>query len=422
MKKILVLAYAISPTRGSEYSVAWNYVSNMSIENELVVLFGTSANHMGEIDEIVQLSIKNPIKNVEFIPVLPNKLATILNLLNKKKLFVYSFYLAYTIWHKQAYKIAKELTNKERFDLVHFVGPIGYREPGYLWKLNLPYIWGPIGGTNNLSLKMLPALNFRGILKLGFRTIANTIQLHFKYRIKNAIKACDVLLTATTENKYIVDRVFKVNSIYLPENGITTTINLKEKKTDIDKIRLIWIGSIDERKALITLLRALSQVKDLEKVELHVVGDGPLKLKLKAFCKLNKIDKSIIWHGSVSRERVFEILRDSDLHIITSLSEGNPTTVWETLSLGIPTLTIDHCGMRDTITDGCGIKIPLSSYNQVIHDIAFSLNKIINKEIDIYLLSKGATERASIYTWTKRIEFFEQMYDLAISQYKLKRR
>jgi hypothetical protein len=25
---------------------------------------------------------------------------------------------------------------------------IGYREPGYLWKLNVPFVWGPMGGTN----------------------------------------------------------------------------------------------------------------------------------------------------------------------------------------------------------------------------------------------------------------------------------
>ncbi len=38
-KKILVLAYMLSPYKGSEYSVAWNYVSYMSKQNDLVVLF-----------------------------------------------------------------------------------------------------------------------------------------------------------------------------------------------------------------------------------------------------------------------------------------------------------------------------------------------------------------------------------------------
>ena len=33
-RKILVMAYAISPNKGSEFSVAWNYVKNMSEENK----------------------------------------------------------------------------------------------------------------------------------------------------------------------------------------------------------------------------------------------------------------------------------------------------------------------------------------------------------------------------------------------------
>ena len=30
-KKILVMAYAISPSRGSEYAVAWNYIINIPV-------------------------------------------------------------------------------------------------------------------------------------------------------------------------------------------------------------------------------------------------------------------------------------------------------------------------------------------------------------------------------------------------------
>lgn len=44
---ILVLAYLLSPSKGSEYSVAWNYVTHMSKKNNLTVLYGASGNQMG---------------------------------------------------------------------------------------------------------------------------------------------------------------------------------------------------------------------------------------------------------------------------------------------------------------------------------------------------------------------------------------
>ena len=46
-KHILVLAYMLSPYKGSEFSVAWNYVTEMSKDNNLTVLYGISGKHMG---------------------------------------------------------------------------------------------------------------------------------------------------------------------------------------------------------------------------------------------------------------------------------------------------------------------------------------------------------------------------------------
>ena len=44
---ILVLAAFISPTKGSEYSVAWNYVKHMSKYNNLTVVYGASGDVLG---------------------------------------------------------------------------------------------------------------------------------------------------------------------------------------------------------------------------------------------------------------------------------------------------------------------------------------------------------------------------------------
>lgn len=71
-KNILVLAYAISPIRGSEFSVAWNYINEMSKDNDLVVLYGSAGNHMGDFDELESWLFTYSIPNVRFVPVYPN--------------------------------------------------------------------------------------------------------------------------------------------------------------------------------------------------------------------------------------------------------------------------------------------------------------------------------------------------------------
>lgn len=155
MRNILVLAYQLSPTKGSEYSVAWNYVARMSKYNRLTVLYGVSGTHLGDCDEMEEFAKTKGLPNVKFVCVKPNRWTNTLNWCNRHNFLNYTFYFAYQVWQKQVYKEAKNLVKHENFDLIHFVGPIGYREPGYLWKLNLPYMWGPIGGANKASTILL---------------------------------------------------------------------------------------------------------------------------------------------------------------------------------------------------------------------------------------------------------------------------
>ena len=144
-----MLAYAISPTRGSEYSVAWNYVTHMSKYHKLTVIYGASGDNMGDTAEMEAYIQKNASTNIRFVAVKPDKWANLLNWPNRHGIFVYTFYYAYKRWHWLVYQKVLEILDKEHFDLIHYVGMIGYREPGYLWNLGLPYIWGPVSGANN---------------------------------------------------------------------------------------------------------------------------------------------------------------------------------------------------------------------------------------------------------------------------------
>ena len=41
---------------------------------------------------------------------------------------------------------------------------VGYREPGYLWKIEKPFVWGPIGGLENSPWRFLPSLGIKGFM------------------------------------------------------------------------------------------------------------------------------------------------------------------------------------------------------------------------------------------------------------------
>lgn len=412
-KKILVLAYMLSPYRGSEYSVAWNYVINMSKQNDLTVLYGASGEHMGDCDEMEQHIKEHPISGVRLIPIYPNKLVNILNWPNRKGIFVYTFYYAYRVWMKLAYKKAKVLVEKEHFDLIHYVGMIGYREPGYLWKLGLPYVWGPVGGVNNPPRQLLERMPWMSKMKHTFRSVANTIQFHTKRRLKKALAATDVLMTATSENQACFKAVHHKDSICLPENAITESISLDESKFDHpDKFRFMVVGTLDARKSVGIFLEALTQLKHKDCLLVDVVGDGPLRESLKQYATMHGLVDMMVWHGQLPREKAVALFRNAHLHVITSVSEGNPTTIWEAMSYGVPTLSFDHCGMHDTLRDGAGVLVPIApTYEECVRGVAGHIDALLEQPEQFRQLAEATLKRAREYTWDKREQFLNELYD-----------
>lgn len=415
------MAYAISPYRGSEYAVAWNYVMHMSKNNNLTVLYGTSDEHIGETDTIDKYLKEHTVKNVRFIAVQPNILTNLLNWPNRNGLFVYTFYYAFAVWQRTAYNVAKEIIKTEHFDLVHNVGPIGYREPGYLWKLGLPYIWGPVGGANNAPLQLMKHMPLIGRMKQTFRNVANIIQFHTKHRLKLALKATDVLLTATSENQRKFKKVYHKDSIYFPENCITGEITLDESKFDNpSKYNIIAIGTLDSRKSIGIFLESLVQVYNRDMLHVDIVGDGPLRDNLQRFAKENGLDKLITWYGQLPRVKAVKVFNSAHLHVITSVSEGNPTTIWEAMSYGVPTMSFDHCGMHDTICDRCGIRVPIAKrYEDCVADIARNIDELLEHPERFHQLAHGVLECAKRYTWNEREKFLnEEIYVKAIENHK----
>lgn len=100
MKTVLILAYQLSPSRGSEYSVGWNFVAEISKCHRVIVLYGASGDHMDETSEVEEYAAKNVTPNIEFVAVRAGVVANAINRLNKAGLHPF-FYFAFQIWQKR---------------------------------------------------------------------------------------------------------------------------------------------------------------------------------------------------------------------------------------------------------------------------------------------------------------------------------
>ncbi len=405
MKKILLITFDISPYRGSEASVSWNYVTNMNQYYMLYVIYAK-----GE-EEIKDYCETNKIENVSFICI-PNKMP-----FGNGVLRLVSNYFNFKRWHHDVYKYAKIFCKSHEIDIIHYLNPIGFKEPGFCWKIDVPYVWGPMKGVDNRPFPLYPALSYQGKINALTRRFFHNIALRCSYRVCCAIKRADVIFSAVPNTVKQLNRIHNCESIYLPENGIMKMYTNSPIYYDgIEPLRLIWIGAIVETKGLTILLDALKCLKPVN-WHLDVIGAGRQEAKCKQIAKSYSILNRITWHGQIKRNQVFEILRHSHLHIITSLGEGNPTIIWEAMSFGVPTMTLDHCGMSAVICEKCGIKIKIHSYRQVVQDIAQNINEIIERPSLIEKFSLGVLECSKKFMWASRLGLYRNVYDKVIDKY-----
>ena len=407
MRTILLITYDISPYKGSEASVSWNYVSNMGGQNHIIVLYGK-----GKDDIEKYLSIHR-LPNVEFINV-PYHDVT-----GKGLWLDIKYNLNYRKWQYSTFLIAQKIIGEKHVDVIHYLNPIGFKEPGFCWKIkNVPYVWGPIQGVENRPIALFPALSFKGKVNALVRRVVHNGMLWCLPRVRQALKRADVVFAATPNTVKQLKSIHHVDAIYLPENGI-----LKVERTEPvvmkDVLHLIWVGSIDERKALGILISALGRLKH-SNWHLDVLGDGALRGKCAQQARSLNIYDKITFHGRVDRTQVQLVFAQSHIHVISSLGEGNPTVLWEAFSKAIPTLTLDHCGMAGVVSSECGIKIPIHSYRQVVDDMAVEIDNLMAHPEEVERLSRGTIKCTKKFMWKNRIALYDNVYSKIEAKWKNK--
>ena len=213
-RKVLVCVYACSPYRGSEPGMGWNYLRLIAREREVWAIV---EKEKWEKDIRKWLSEHpNEMRNVHFVFIHKPRCRWL------RRIWPPSYYWFYRIWHWKAYKIALRMHDEICFDCVHQLNMVGFREPGYMWKLPMPFIWGPIGGLGQTDWRLLGLLPFWGKVEFAFRNVINWLHSHCLLRPRLAARkaaATNSFITATGENQREAKRLWGVDSTILCEVG-----------------------------------------------------------------------------------------------------------------------------------------------------------------------------------------------------------
>lgn len=104
-------------------------------------------------------------------------------------------------------------------------------------------------------------------------------------------------------------------------------------------ISAAFLGRFDANKGVLRLCEMWPRLRDAG-LRLHFHGDGPLRAELEAFAERSG-GEVVVGGPWESASELGEILRDTDLVLLPSASEGIPLTLLEAMAHGVPFVASD---------------------------------------------------------------------------------
>jgi glycosyltransferase involved in cell wall biosynthesis len=418
---ILLIAHEFSPLQGSECAQGWNIATRLSKYHKIFVLYATGSQFSPNsyLKSINNISDNYP--NIVFINVNQTNFGLLLSTVNK---FLFGkispignpiiYYFIYNLWQKKAYKKSKIIIKNNKIDLIHLITSISYREPGYFWKIDLPFIWGPTGGLTSLPDSFIKGLPFKKKLIEIIRKVYINYEFN-KVRIKKAINKSELIYTFSDYDRQKFIQSGAKNVTNLLDSG-TTYFNLPIINHN-NKIVVLWAGQLVDRKSFNILIESVVKLPNiyLNKFEFRILGEGILKnFYIKEIDKMN-LKNLFFFEGQKNRNDLFEIMKTSDLFVHTSYREATTNIIPEALSFNLPVVCHDISGMSIAINESCGHKIPLINSDISSNILSQFFIKIVDDKNYLLQLKNGAKKRSSEISWDNNALQISSDYDKILS-------
>ena len=127
-----------------------------------------------------------------------------------------------------------------------------------------------------------------------------------------------------------------------------------------NRINLISVGRLVEKKGYFYLLRILSRLSERKNIDfqMKIVGMGPLFRPLEQEIERYGLDKKVILVGSKTEEEIRELFLQADAKLFTGIiasngdRDGIPNVIPEAMSAGCLILASSFAGASEAFTDG----------------------------------------------------------------------
>lgn len=323
------------------------------------------------------------------------------------------FYKYYKEWQWKTYLIAKDICKENHINILHQLNMIGFREPGYLWKIpDIPFVWGPVDAKESFPLAYLEGASLKTKLFIQLKNAITKWQLQHAKRVRLAVKRASCVISASSNSQQAFKKYYQIDSPLLNETGCYIQKHPIIDKSKKEYFDILWVGKLDFRKQLSLALRSIAATKNPH-IKLHIVGGGN-NFIYQTLAKELGIESQCKWYGAISHEEVQTIMQKSDVFFFTSVAEGTPHVVLEAISNNLPVVCFNTCGQGDSVNEKVGRKIELSNPNLSANEFAIILNHLESNRDLLKELATNCGKRQEELSWETKVKHMIGLYQSSL--------
>lgn len=405
---VLISAFTVGPYQGSETGIGWRWITHIAKHCKVFVICGDDSKE----DVMVEYEKLSQKDNIHFVfnPIPPK----VLQMANNQG--QWRFYYGYRQWQKKSLEIANRVCEENQIDIIHHLNMTGFREPGYLWKINGPkYVWGPVGGMNMCPLNYIKGIDAKTTNKYRIKNLLNWLQFRIEPRIKKATDRAKQIICDGDDGVEIFKKVYGVDCVQINETGCVVRDEIKREKTagSGEGLELLWAGRFLPTKLLDLAFKTLAKLGVEYHVKMHILGSGANEEKYRSIADALGLNNRLVWHGQVPHDEVEHLMRSSDLFFFTSVVEGTPSVIMECITNGLPILCFDTCGFGPLVDESIGEKIQLSNPEQSAREFADKIKYFYDHREILQQKSENCKDKLSTISWdslaNKVIDIYKQV-------------
>ena len=229
--------------------------------------------------------------------------------------------------------------------------------------------------------------------------------LDFSKNFFNRIKKADCIITIS---KYVEkealeilgDENCRIVTIYPGLNDIFKANEDKKIYARPSENYILFVGSIEPRKNLVSLLKAYVLLPEYIKKDFRLLLVGFKGWENREIRELlDKLKGAVVYLGYVDNEKLAELYRKASCFVYPSYYEGFGLPPLEAMACGCPVVVSDVSSLPEVCGDAACYVEPSSA-----ESIAEGMHKVLDDESLRQSMIQRGLERARLFSWEKSAE------------------